>query len=184
MGSQLWKSKITDYRRKGTRFSEIRLLFEEGITSKSILEPLMACSQNSPAFEIKRKLKKLEFDVIGVSESEDSQINCYVSTENLEDGQVGDYTQEIQTVDLISDSTPLADIFNVFKNRERVFILIGQSIKGIITRADLNKPPVRIYLFSLISLLEMHFTYLINEMYENNSWKSELYEKRLDNAYS
>ena len=61
-------------------------------------------------------------------------------------------------------------------------MLIGSSVRGIVTRSDLNKPPVRIYLFGLISLLEMHMQYWIIKTYGTESWELTLKEKRLTDA--
>ena len=49
-------------------------------------------------------------------------------------------------------------------DKEFIYVLKGGSIEGIVTRADINKPIVRIYLFGLISLCELHLNYWINEL--------------------
>lgn len=67
----------------------------------------------------------------------------------------------------------------VFKERHFTFVLIGSEVQGIVTRADLNKPPVRVYLFSLVSLLEMHLGFWVRAEYPNDSWQQELKEERL-----
>ena len=77
------------------------------------------------------------------------------------EGCVKDHLQTIRPDDLISDSTELADLFKVLGIRPSVFVLAGSAVTGIVTRADLNKPPLRIYLFGLISLLEMHLLYWV-----------------------
>src|SRR5690606_29044313 len=60
--------------------------------------------------------------------------------------------------------------------------LVGSEASGIITRADLNKPPVRVYLFGLISLLEMHMAHWIRVEYGNESWRDRLTAARLESA--
>ena len=50
------------------------------------------------------------------------------------------------------------------------------------TFADLNKPPVRVYLFGLVSLLEMHLRFWIRTAYSDGSWKEHLKEKRIECA--
>jgi hypothetical protein len=52
-------------------------------------------------------------------------------------------------------------------------------VKGIITLADLNKPTVRVYLFGLISLLEMHLRFWVLESYGPDGWQQELKDERL-----
>src|SRR5690348_13463229 len=151
MGYQLWTSPITGYRRTGTRLRELRHLFEDGITAQAILEPLQSCSSGASAVEVAQLLQVRDFDVVGVQEQPEGDVIGFVSRDSLQTGFVRDYLQKVTAGHLISDATPLASLLSILKNRERTFVLVGQHVRGIITRADLNKPPVRVYLFGLIS---------------------------------
>jgi hypothetical protein len=51
-----------------------------------------------------------------------------------------------------------------------------------VTVADLNKPPIRVYLFGLVSLLEMHLRFWIRDSYGDGSWKEKLKVPRLEAA--
>lgn len=106
----------------------------------------------------------------------------YVNRRDLEGGDVRDHLREFKPDDLVADSVPLAGIFGVLEDRNHVFVLAGSSVNAIVTRADLNKPPARIYLFGLISLLEMHLTFWISQYYEEDSWQHEISKDRLDKA--
>ncbi len=77
-----------------------------------------------------------------------------------------------------SDATPLPSVLTVLKKRAHIFVLVGTEVRGIITRADFNKPPVRVYLFGLLSLLEMHLGFWIRVVYQD-SWQTVLPAKRL-----
>ena len=68
------------------------------------------------------------------------------------------------------------------QTKQGVFVLVATDVKGIVTRADLNKPPVRVYLFGLVSLLEMHLGFWVRRTYDGDSWKERLGKKRLDAA--
>ena len=58
-------------------------------------------------------------------------------------------------------------------------MLVGPDVKGIITLADLNKPSVRVYLFGLISLLEMHLRFWVLQTYGADNWQKAIKEERL-----
>jgi len=145
MAYQLWVSPVTGYRRKGTRFSALKKIFIDNVTARSIFEPLLCCSANSIAEHAKDALKIREFDVAGVKETEGREVIGYVVTDELEDGELRKYVKLIEPELLISDSTPIADIFAAWTNRDFAFVLYGNNIIGIITKADINKPPVRMY---------------------------------------
>ena len=70
----------------------------------------------------------------------------------------------------------------MLRSKDRVFVLVGPEVKGIITLADLNKPLVRVYLFGLVSLLEMHLRFWVSTSYGQDDWKHELKEDRLRTA--
>ena len=182
MGHQLWTSPITGYRRKGTRLSELRSLLGSGITAHAILEPLQSCPADAHAKEMKSILEIRDFDVAGVQRTPDGSVIGFVSTKSLKNGYVKDHIQTLIADHLISDATPLPSLLSVLKHRQHTFVLIGSAVRGIVTRADLNKPPVRVYLFGLISLIEMHLSFWIKARYANDEWKKVLNENRLISA--
>jgi hypothetical protein len=149
---------------------------------RTILEPLQSCMADGQARDAKFILKERGFDVAGVQESENGPVLGFVFREELGHGGVRDHLKPLNASDLISDGSSFADLFSFLRIKERSFILVGSSVGGIVTRADLNKPPVRVYLFGMISLLEMHLQYWVQETYPGDSWHAVLKEKRLKKA--
>jgi hypothetical protein len=179
---ELWISKRTGRRRTGTRVSELRRIFETGITAQAIYEPLQCCASYDLAAEIAEKMRQLDFDVLGVKDSEGEPVIGYVNVCDMNPGQCRESLHIFGISDLISDSTPLISVLSILHNKSRVFVLSGNSAVGIITRADLQKPPVRILLFGLVSLLETHLSYLVRKFYKEGSWKKKLSETRISKA--
>lgn len=168
-----------DIMRKGIKVSELRKLFEEGITVRSIFEPLRACSANESAAEIKRKMLALDFDVFGLNSLESGPVEGYIQLSDLKNGTCGQYKKDFNISDVISNSTSLIDALTLLRGQERIFVLVRNSIEGIITRADLQKPPVRLLIFGLITLIEMHLSDLIRKYYPGESWRKRLSPKRM-----
>jgi len=182
MGHQLWVSPVTGCRRKGTRFSALREIFVENITARSIYEPLLCCPADARAEEVGRALTLRGFDVAGVRDSASNEVIGYILTDELGDGRIQEYVQPVTTDLLVSDSTAIAEIFSVLTNREFAFVLSGQQIAGIITKADINKPPVRIYLFGMTSLFEMHLNAWVHHFYSQERWLEKVPEQRMEAA--
>jgi predicted transcriptional regulator len=181
MGYGLWISPNTGIRRKGTTFRELQSLFIDNITTQFIYEPLYACKLTDEALHVQETLKQREFDIVGVI-NENSQIVGFAKRVELNDGRVEQSTKRIEIQHVISDSTPISKLLNILLNDPFTFVLVNDRINGIVTRADINKPIVRIYLFGIISLFEMHINFWINEFYDNESWKEILKEERLTEA--
>jgi hypothetical protein len=182
LGYQLWKSETTGHQRRGTRFGELRALFEDGITVAAICEEIQSCLRGDDAETAREFLRQLDFDVAGVQDEHDGPVTGYVLREELGPGRIGDFTQSLTPRDLISDSTPLADLLNLLRDRDHAFVLRRSDVAGIVNRADLNKPPVRIFLFGLISMFEMHVGSWCQKFYPNDSWKTALTNGRLEKA--
>ncbi len=182
MGYQLWVSPVTGYRRKGTRFTTLRKIFIDNITARNIYEPLLCCPVNSHANDAREALRVRDFDVAGVKKTEDGEVIGYVKAVDLGDEDLGKYVRAISPNLLISDSTPIAEIFSVLSEMDFAFVVCGKHISGIITKADINKPPVRIYLFGMTSLFEMHLNVWVNHYYRENSWTEEVPEQRMQEA--
>jgi hypothetical protein len=182
MGHELWTSPITGYRRKGTRLSELRSVLGAKIAAHAILEPIQCCPENALATEMRDLLGQRSFDVAGVMNDPTGPVIGFVVAKELSEGTVGDHKKPLNAEHLISDATPVADLLKVLRAKERAFVLVGPEVKGIVTLADLNKPPIRVYLFGLLSLLEMHLRFWVRHIYGDGSWKERLNAKRLEYA--
>jgi hypothetical protein len=183
MALQLWTSPVTGYRRIGTRVREIRAMFENDVTVRSIYEPLRACISSSDAAEMAQLLDERGFDVAGVKDVDgQAPITRFVTAEALRNGGiVDDHAVAIAAGDLLADATPLAKIFSILAIRQYSFVLADAVVAGIVTRADLNKPPARIYLFGLVSLIEMHLVFWIRREF-GGTWKQHLTAPRIEAA--
>lgn len=181
MGYQLWMSPITGYRRNGTRFSALKKIFIDNVTVRDIYEPLLCCRINDSSEHVKETLIHRQFDTAGVIDQEKKVVG-YVKTEDLKIGKITEYLLDINLQQVISDSTPLASLLNVLKGSEFLYVNHADRIVGIITKADLNKPPVRVYVFGMLSLFEMHLNSWIRHDYPDGTWQEIIPKTRREKA--
>ncbi|TCT43829.1 hypothetical protein EDB29_101637 [Vibrio crassostreae] len=181
MGYQLWMSPVTGYRRNGTRFSALKKIFIDSVTVRDIYEPLLCCRVDDPSGHVKETLMQRQFDSAGVID-QDKKVIGYVNTLDLKDGTIDQYLIDIKLEQVISDSTPLASLLSVLQVNDFLYVNHGAKIVGIITKADLNKPLVRVYVFGMLSLFEMHLNSWIRYEYPDNGWQDHISEQRLGKA--
>jgi predicted transcriptional regulator len=181
MGFQLWYSKETGIRRKGTSFTELQDVFIDNITTKHIFEPLAYCRITDNTEDVKNLLIERDFDTLGVVD-DDEQKRGFVIGEKLGENPIESYIEPFGIAVIISESTPIAELLEILLNKEYVFVLARNSVDGIVTRADINKPIVRIYLFGLISLFELHLNFWITKNHDS-SWDMYLKQARIDKAH-
>jgi hypothetical protein len=127
-------------------------------------------------------LAERDFDVAGVQTREDGPVIGLVEQSRLVAGVVRDHLELLSPEHLISDGTSLPTALSVLRTKPRVFVLVGSTVRGIVTRTDLNKPAVRIFLFSLVSLLEMHLAFWVRAEYQGDSWQAAISQSRLEAA--
>lgn len=179
----LWRSDISGRVRRGTRVSELRLLFEDGVTARAIFEPLYCCLLSDSAVEVRQQLDRLDFDEVGVTANRPAAPHGYVTRTDLQRvTSCAECLQEFRHDDLIADTTPLLDVLSALSESSRRYVLAGRSVTGTVTRADLQKPPVRMMMFGMVTLLEMHLSYLVNRLYSDGIWQERLAAARLDKA--
>lgn len=182
MGYELWLSRYTGLRRKGTTFKEIEDLFINQITTKFITEPLYSCERNINAADVKHQLLNRDFDFVGIHDDNKVVIG-YCSREELQEGLIDQYFHPFDLDMLIADSTALCKLFVTLRDRPFAFVLSWNKVCGIVTKWDINKPVIRIYLFGIISLFELHLNYWIDSSNPEGAWAAKVKEERLDAAH-
>ncbi|HGM4804193.1 TPA: hypothetical protein ACKP0Y_004314 [Serratia marcescens] len=184
MGYELWVSPLTGKRRHGTDFKSLKKIFMDSVTTKNICEPLLSCEMDMVATDIRDMLSQRDFDFAGVID-ENKKVVGYVSTQDLGDGVISDYRKNIERDTVISDSTPIPLLISELSIKECLYVNFGRDILFIVTKADLNKPPVRMFVFGVISLFEMHLNYWVSSFYKNDDdIKAVIGEERFTNAFN
>lgn len=146
----------------------LQLLFEEQINVLPIAETILVFDQRNYREEMeKRNFQTALLNVDGV----------------LMKFDIGDESPiPIPQEDIMPSETPLLVAFRMLIEKRRYFIEEDGEIAYIVTNTDLDKIPLRIGFFGLISILETHLKELIRKYIPN--WKDSISEKRFLSASS
>jgi predicted transcriptional regulator len=172
--------KPPDLRPLKTTLDTLSKIFVDGITAKFIAEDLEPCEHDEDAAKVKVIMEEKDYDVYGIFTQ--GAIYGYVERDELRDGPCSRYEKVFHPSELVSDNTPLVDVFIILREEPRVFVLYGNAVEGIITRADLQKGPVRLMLYALIALLEVHLQRLIYMLHGDGTWQKLVKPVRLSKA--
>jgi len=96
--------------------------------------------------------------------------SCRENMRAFRDGQV------------VSGDSPFSDVIHVLTLQEYGFISILGEIAGVFSREDINKPVARMWLFGIITFVEMNVNKVISLHFPGDSWQSALTEERLQQA--
>jgi len=166
-----------------SRSQDLRSLFENNITIEYVAEPLKSVSANSDVAQVLTWMRERDFDVVGVETA--AIISGYVEISSLisvTEGKCGDYQRAFHPQELIALSTPLIKLLPILQQTPRLFVLDCNQVTGIITCGDLQKAPVRMLLFGLVTLLEMNLLRLVRLYYLQDTWREVLKSDRWEAA--
>lgn len=161
-------------------YSSLHRIFRDNIRAREIAEYLVSVDKEQPLEEVVEFMELKDYDVIGVREG--GAVVGYILREDCKSGQISDHLIKFSDEDLLREGATLFDALNVLKTRRWTFIQYLDNPSGIITRGDLQKAPVRLWLFGVISLLEMQLLRLIRRQYPEDAWEIYLSEKRIEAA--
>ena len=161
-------------------YYDIDKIFLRSLTVQDIAEPLPSFDSNSPAEDVQAAMELDHLEIVGVREG--GYVTGYIKSLPSGDGPCGDYAHPIQEDQVLPGIAPLTDLVLALNRTPFLFVNLLGEVGGIVTRADLQDPPVRMWLFGLITLIEMRFLDLIELRFQDEGWQKYLSNQRLEKA--
>lgn len=158
----------------------LRRVFLESFSAADIAEPLASFDAATPAVDALAVMTRRAFKVAGVRK--DGIICGYVRQEELAKDTCGNVLHPFAEDEVVAETTGFPDLVLRLNDRPRLFVTVLGHVGGIITRTDLQKPAVRMWLFGMITIMEMGLTRLIESAYPDGLWREFLSEGRLQKA--
>jgi hypothetical protein len=112
----------------------------------------------------------------------DGRVSGYAERADLAGGALGDHLRPFADDDLVADSATLQEVIESLAVNDRCFVTVLGEAAAIVTRQDLEKPPVRMFLFGLITVMELVMTRGIARHWPDEAWRAELAPGRLAKA--
>jgi len=168
--------------RQHIAFSQRRALavFSEAFTARDIAEPLRSFDQSTPVVGIADVLDKNLQTVIGIRDQ--GFVSGYARRDDLRDDcSVADVARGFARGQILAADASLDDVVSVLTRFDYCFISVMDGIGGVITRGDIEKPVVRMWLFGIITSLEMNMVALIRGKLKD-SWQQHCSNARLNKA--
>jgi hypothetical protein len=139
---------------------DLRDLFSHRVNVEGIMEPLASVTPDTDAVQLKQDLTARDWDAIGICEPDGSVLR-FVDREELGSGVAATYAHPVTPAMLIPNSSSVLNLFKVLGTSDYAFVLTSDGVTGVVTRADLEKPPVRLLLFGYTQLFEARLQSLI-----------------------
>lgn len=156
--------------------SSVRRFFHSGFTAEDIAQSLISYDAARPAAEVKARMVLNTLRVAGLRF--DGYVVGYVFRDDLDEGRCIEHLRPIEDAQLLDHEAPLHEALVRLADREFVFVRTLGEVGGIITRSDLGKPPVRMWIFGLLTVLESAFARHIRRRFPDEGWRSHLSSNR------
>ena len=118
--------------------------------------------------------------VVGIRS--EGRVAGYVERSALTGASCGESRRPIEEAVIVSDATPLLGVLRMLNQASFLLVSVFGTVGGVITRDDLQKSPVRMWLFGIVTLIEMRCSELIKEHCPGETWKTYLSEARVQKA--
>jgi hypothetical protein len=159
---------------------DVERVFLRSFVAREIADPLASFDGAAPCEQVLAVMTEDEIPVAAIRLR--GRPVGYILRDELRDGLCGVYAHPFENALVLPDSIPLVELIHALQETSWAFIRILGEINGIITRQDLQDPPVRMWLFGLVTTLEMHFHKLIQAHYPDQGWEHYLSPRRVEAA--
>jgi hypothetical protein len=154
----------------------LKRLFLEAFSVMDVAEPLVSFDAASRADDVREFLRRKDYDLVGVRR--EGRVAGYAVREELASGCCGDHLHPFGPDDVVPSSASLQETIRSLGVNERCFVSILGQAGAIATLSDLEKPPVRMFLFGLFTILEMDMSREIARRFPDGEWVPLLAEGR------
>ncbi|MCP4008244.1 MAG: bifunctional (p)ppGpp synthetase/guanosine-3',5'-bis(diphosphate) 3'-pyrophosphohydrolase [Proteobacteria bacterium] len=169
--------------REQVAFSQRRTLriFGESFTAQDIAEPLRSFDLESRPESLIKIFDQTLSGVFGVRDG--GQVTGYVRRDDLIDdvGGVGSVSRAFARGQVLTARASLNDVVQVLTRYEFCFVSIMDGVAGVINRKDMEKPVVRMWLFGIVTMMEMNVSEFIRIRLADR-WQAFCSQARLKKA--
>ncbi|MEJ2310983.1 MAG: Swt1 family HEPN domain-containing protein [Gemmatimonadales bacterium] len=148
----------------------MKRLFTEGFTVLDIAEPLLSFDATAAAATALEALEGSRDPVGGVRR--EGRVSGYVRASDLQSGGTcADHARDVEPARVVPHHASLPEVVErLSDDREYCFVSVLGQIDAFVVRMHFEKPPARMWLFGMITIVEIFLTETIESLYPDDSW--------------
>jgi len=109
-------------------------------------------------------------------------VQGYIRLPDLKAATCAERMRHFTADQVVGGDATLSDVIHVLTRHDYCFVTSLEEVVGVIGRNDINKPIVRMWLFGLITMIEMRLVEVIQETLSEDDWLCCLSAARLEKA--
>jgi hypothetical protein len=155
-------------------------MFVHSFAAKDVAEPLRSVDSDRPREDIVALVRDRHLEVVGMRL--DGTVIGYLGHEDLEAEDTGASFRPFRPDQLIDGEASLSDVIHVLTRHDYCFVTMLDEVTGVVFRRDIESPIVRMWLFGIITVIEMGIAARIRQVWPNGEWTRLLSPGRLMKA--
>jgi hypothetical protein len=155
-------------------------VFASAFTAREIAQPLRSFDSAAPLEALRALAARSATDIVGIRR--EGVCVGYVLPSAGGAQRVDDLLHVFAPAQVLQGDAPLSEVIRVLTRHDFCFVTAMGAVAGVITRGDMQQPIVRMWLFGIITLLELELVERIRSLWPDGRWTSLLSAGRLDKA--
>jgi hypothetical protein len=149
-------------------------------TVRDLARPLPSLDVSQPAPQATGIMAEKGWTLIGLRRN--GMIAGYMLAGDSGSETCAQRLRHIEPEQILDNSAPLSAMVHVLTHHDYAFVRALGQIGGVLSRADLEQPIGRMWLFGMITLMDMDFSDRIRKRWPEGEWQDLLSEGRLEKA--
>ncbi|WP_455207036.1 HD domain-containing protein [Kaarinaea lacus] len=158
-------------------------LFAELFSAKDIADPLLSFDADKMTTDVNKAMETYQQEVASVRIH--GAVRGYLQKSDIHNQNnmvCAQYVRNFTIDQVIDGDTPISDVIHILTRHDYCFVQLLGDIVGVIDRGGINKPIVRMWLFGIMTLVEIRLVDLIEQYFPDQIWESEVTPSRLEKA--
>jgi hypothetical protein len=155
-------------------------LFARTFTTGDVARPLRSFDGEREASEVAERMRALDLDVIGVRK--DGETVGYARLSDLTGDRLESCSRPLESSQRIDGDASLTEMIQLLTRHDHGFVTMLGGVNGLVTRHDVQQPVTRMWLFGMITLIELTLTDRVRKRWPDDSWIEHLTESRRKKA--
>lgn len=158
----------------------LRRLFTQGFLAIDLASPLLSFDAERDADNVARWMEATSTEVVGVRIG--GLVSGYVERKDLGRGNCREAMRPFGPGDVLRETAGLQDAIEVLDRAPYCFLSTLGTVDAVVVRSDVQKPQGRMWLFGMITIIEMAVMEAIQARFPEDAWKEHVSAGRLRKA--
>jgi len=154
--------------------------FLNGFAARDIADPLLSIDECSGVDEAKRVVETTGAAVLGIRTS--GLVQHWIKTDGVSSPEASLQPRDFTPANVVQPYASLNQVVLALRNEDFIFVHELVHVVAFITKTALEKPPMRMWLFGIVTVSEQRVTRLIEQFYPDDGWEKYLSLGRMAKA--